>query len=167
MTFTLRFPENEVQLWSSRYPVEEDARVEEISSRVRSRGYFTKEEFLALCRWKTHRTKKRCAENDEDFVRAVTQTALSTTNERLRIEVLTLLKGVGWATASVILHFGSTDPYPILDSRALSSLGVEQDSYDYSLWWSYVQCCRRLASQLGIPMRELDRALWQYSKEQG
>jgi hypothetical protein len=30
---------------------------------------------------------------------------------------------------------------------------------------AYVGICRRLASQAGVQMRTLDRALWQWSKE--
>ena len=34
------------------------------------------------------------------------------------------LSGVRWPTASVLLHFGHRDRYPILDYRALEALGV-------------------------------------------
>ncbi len=61
--------------------------------------------------------------NPEDFIKDVTHTALITPSERLRIEVLTLLNGVSWPTASVLLHFGYDNLYPILDFRALWSLG--------------------------------------------
>jgi hypothetical protein len=97
----------------------------------------------------------------------VTRTALSTESEQLRVEVLTLLNGVSWPTASVILHFCHREAYPILDFRALWSLGVEANDvrYNFDLWWGYTQACRRLAEETGLSMRELDRALWQYSKE--
>jgi hypothetical protein len=70
----------------------------------------------------------------------------------------------------VLLHFGHTDPYPILDFRALWSLGVDVPTdaygfYDFPLWRAYTNFCRDLADACGVPMRELDRALWRYSKE--
>jgi hypothetical protein len=37
--------------------------------------------------------------------------------------------------------------------------------YDFDLWWCYVCTCREIAAQAGVDMRTLDRALWQYSKE--
>jgi hypothetical protein len=99
-------------------------------------------------------------------VRAVTAAALATPSERLRIEVLTLLCGVKWPTASVILHFCSTDRYPILDFRALWSLNVNvPKAYGFDLWWEYTQFCRRMADEAHVSMRTLDRALWQFSKE--
>jgi hypothetical protein len=68
--------------------------------------------------------------------------------------------------ASVILHWGCHEPYPILDYRALWSLGIDSPpAYNFNFWWAYTQQCRGLAAQAGVSMRTLDRALWQYSKE--
>lgn len=80
---------------------------------------------------------------------------------------MTRLHGVGYPTASVLLHFVSPDLYPIIDYRALWSLGEEAPprSYSFDFWWWYVDCCRSLAGEAGVTMRTLDRALWQYSKE--
>jgi len=76
-----------------------------------------------------------------------------------------LLSGVGWPMASVILHWCHADPYPILDFRALWSLGLDPlPPYDFDLWRAYTGHCRGLAAA-GVTMRDLDRALWQYSKE--
>jgi hypothetical protein len=117
--------------------------------------------------WKTPRSQHKVASNSAEFIEAVTGTALSTGSEQLRIEVLTLLNGVSWSTASVILHFCHREPYPILDVRALWSLSVDAGkvTYNYELWWKYTQVYRELAKSTRLSMRELDRALWQYSKE--
>ncbi len=166
--FTLRFGKAAIPEWAARYPVDYDTSIEtNIAPLVKAQGYFTQAEFIELCRWKTPRSKPLVKSNAEDYIRATTQTALSTPSERLRIEVLTLLDGVSWATASVLLHFGHHDPYPILDFRALWSLGVyvTQVHYDFDFWWEYTQFCRQLASESGVSMRGLDRALWQYSAE--
>jgi hypothetical protein len=166
--FRLRFSPGQIERLAGRYFDSEDAEVEsEIAPRIRRRGDLSKADFLRLCRWKTPRSRRRVESNSEEFVRAVTATAFSTPDERLRIEVLTLLRGVGWPTASVILHFGHRDPYPVLDVRALWSLGVDRppSEYDFAFWWGYTQACRRLARTRSCSMRTLDRALWQYSKE--
>jgi hypothetical protein len=124
-----------------------------------------KDEFVELCRWKTPRSQQRVLSNPEDFIKEVTHTSLTTASERLRIGVLTLLNGVSWPTASVLLHFGYDNLYPILDFRALWSLGVDasQVNYCFDFWWEYTQHCRSLATESGVSMRVLDRALWQYS----
>lgn len=85
---------------------------------------------------------------------------------RARIEALNLLDGVAWPTASVILHLFHSDPYPILDYRALWSLSLEQPTqYNFPFWWGYVEFCRGIAESANVDMRTLDKALWQYSKE--
>lgn len=67
---------------------------------------------------------------------------------------------------SVILHLYYREQYPILDFRALWSLSVDvPGTYKFSFWWSYVEYCRGLAERTGFDMRTLDRALWQYSRE--
>jgi hypothetical protein len=165
--FRLRIPLPQLAVWASRYDASQDALIEtDIAPRAKKRGWLSKPDFLSLARWKSPRSQSRCARNSEEYIKAVTQTALSTPDERLRIEVLTLLQGVSWPTASVILHFAHSDPYPILDVRALWSVGVETPPSDYTFefWHRYTQFCQELARKSKVTMRTLDRALWQYSK---
>ena len=166
--FKPRVTASKLKALAQHYPVDYDHEIESvIVPQVRGRGYFTKPEFESICHWKTPRSRPKVAGNSADYIEAVTRTALSTKSEQLRIEVLTLLNGVSWPTASVILHFCHKDAYPILDVRALWSLGVEASmvTYNFELWWEYTQVCRGLAKSADLSMRELDRALWQYSKE--
>ena len=167
MKFTLRLPRHDITRWAKRYATTQDVAPLAFGSAANHRGYLTKAEFLGLAKWKTPRTQKRCKANSDDFIQVVTQTALATTDERLRIEVLTLLDGVRLPTASVLLHFCGRDPYPILDFRALWSLScdVSAKNYDFTLWQSYCDFTRALAVDAGVSMRVLDRALWQYSKD--
>ena len=166
MNFKMRFPARDVSKWAAKYGYG-DAAPLSIAPTIQRRGYLTKPEFLSLTRWKTPRTQKRCASNSASFIRSVTETALAATDERLKIEVLTLLPGVSWPTASVILHYCARDKYPILDFRALWSLScnVPDGGYDFDIWWAYCEFTRELSTRLNVSMRELDKALWQYSKE--
>lgn len=105
--------------------------------------------------------------NSEGLVEDVTGLALSASDEMSRVVPLTCLHGVGWPTASVILHFFHGDPYPILDFRALYTLGLDAPpDYTFGFWTEYVTVTRELAGLSGLSMRELDKALWQYSKEE-
>ena len=82
------------------------------------------------------------------------------------MEALLTLTGVGVPTASTLLYFAFPDGYPILDVRALESLGVEARSqYPVSFWLAYLSACRELAARCGVDLRTLDKALWQHSKE--
>lgn len=133
--FKLKFPKSEIKEYAERYSyrLSED---EVVKSRqlLQRRGYLTIEELQIIASWKTPRSKPKVATNSEEFIKEVTQIAFSTNNEKLRIEILTLLTGVGWPTASVILHFYHPDHYPIIDFRALYSLSCDQiKPQDYNL----------------------------------
>lgn len=166
--FSLQFDTREISFWANRYQYPgKELLTDEIGPRMKSSSYLSRPDFLALCYWKTPRSKPKVANNSAEFIHEVTRTAFTTPSEQLRIEVLTLLRGVSWPTASVILHFGHRERYPILDVRALWSLGVTYpaSAYDFEFWWAYVQACWHLADVCGVDMRTLDPALWQYSKE--
>jgi len=163
----LRFSLSEMQHWASRYSFPgESAITEEIAPSARQRGHLTRGEFLEICRWKSPRTAPRVESNSAHFVAEATRLALGASTEELRIGILLSLRGVGWPTASVILHFCAEDPYPILDFRVLYSLTVTPpSSYTFPSWWEYTEVVRSLASETSLDMRAIDRALWQYSKE--
>ena len=98
--------------------------------------------------------------------RDVTRTAFGTRNDELKIRVLLLLTGVSWPTASVILHFCDAERYPILDVRALWSVGFHTvPAYTYAFWRDYTRFIRGVSDRSRLSMRTIDRALWQYSKE--
>lgn len=165
--FSLRFPPSEMNQWSVRYHDFYDDKVaEEIAVVARPKGYLTLDQFLLLAKWKTPRSQSRCRKNSESYVQHVTGTAFAAEDPRFKIEVLRLLDGVEWPTASVLLHFCDSEPWPILDYRALWSLShaVEPHQHGFPLWEQYVAFTRTLADEHGMTMRQIDRALWAYSK---
>lgn len=172
-SFKLRFGRDRIDQLAREYICDQtgkeraaEADIEtKISPTTQKNRFYSRDDFLEVCRWKSPRIIWRAELNDEGFIRDVTSAALKSESERLRIEVLTLLDGVNWPVASVLLHFGHSEPYPILDFRALCSLNVDPpSSYTFPLWWDYVQVCRTLAKECGVTMRTLDRALWMFSK---
>lgn len=165
-TLRIRFPPRDLRGLAQRFGDSGDERLLEIAARARARGHLTARELRVMARWKSPRSSPRVARNSDELVRETTRVMLSTKSERLRVEVLTLLEGVNWPTASVILHFVHPGPYPILDVRALWSLGIDRPPpYTYEFWERYVAFTRATARRLRVSMRDLDRALWQYSKE--
>ena len=66
-----------------------------------------------------------------------------------------------------LLRVTAVDPkrYTILDFRALFSLGIERSFNSVGFYLAYLAACRRIAAEAGVDLRTLDRALWQYSKE--
>ena len=59
----------------------------------------------------------------------------------------------------------TADPQSLVPQ--LWSLGIDTQprSYAFEFWWAYTLACRALAAATRLSMREVDRALWQYSKE--
>ncbi|MFH0757516.1 MAG: hypothetical protein V2B15_09530 [Bacteroidota bacterium] len=137
-----------------------------LKPQIVKRGYMTKKELHEVALWKSPRSAGHILKNSDRFIEEITGFALYATDERSHIEILCVLNGVSWPTASVILHHFHNDPYPIIDFRALYSLSLDvPSSYTFQFWWDYVVCCRELALKTSMSMRELDQALWQYSKE--
>ena len=164
---SLRFEKCEIIRIAGRYqyPISE-TNLMALKPKVNRRGHLVKEDLAAVTYWKAPRSSGHAQKNPDDYVSEITRFAFKTNSERARIESLTMLDGVSWPTASVILHLFHQDPYPILDYRALWSVSLEvPNQYTFGFWWPYVEFCRSLAASARVDMRILDRALWQYSKE--
>lgn len=163
----LRFPESQIAYWAKRYSYQRlETRLVAMRARVKNAAHLTKRQLRLLARWKSPRSAPHIEHNSESFVREVSGFAMAAIDERARIEALTLLDGVLWPTASVALHLFHVDDYPILDFRALWSVGEKVPAqYTFECWLPYVTFCRAIARRNGVSMRVLDRALWQYSKE--
>jgi hypothetical protein len=168
-TFELQFSIDEIEPLAARFPaLDNDARLHEVGVAVRARGYYTREEFIEVCAWKTVRSRPRVSGNTEAAVVQATGLAIGTEDESVRMTALLELDGVGVPTASTLLYCAFPDHYPILDVRALESLGVKPRSqYPLSFWLGYLNACRELAQRAGVSLRTLDKALWQHSKERG
>ncbi|VAW36610.1 hypothetical protein MNBD_DELTA02-874 [hydrothermal vent metagenome] len=145
--------------------VEENA----LKEKLRHQDFLTRDDYINIGLWKSKRPRRHyeSPSNSDSLVREVTAFSFSSKDERVKIEKLTSLKGCSYPVASVILHFKFPDRYPILDIRALWSLGKTQpgSSYTFDFWWDYVQEIRELSESLKIDIRTIDKALWYYSKE--
>lgn len=167
----LRFKLSDVPAIAARYSYPHEGSVTALVPIVRSQGYLTSDQLSMLCKWKSQRSAGRVRGNSASFVQEVTRFALSATDERARIESLTLLDAVEYPTASCILHWFHSDSYPIIDFRAIWSLQLSQTApYSFEFWQSYCEGWRELLSQTRrlsavVTPRLFDQALWQYSYE--
>jgi hypothetical protein len=164
--FALQFPPEEIEPLAGRFPASDERRGLAIGAAARRRGHYTRAEFIEVCSWKTVRSRPKVAANTPARVKAATSRALAADDEATRIEELLELEGVGMPTASTLLYVAFPDDYPILDVRALESLGVTgRTHYTVGFWLEYLQACRELSRRHGVTLRTLDKALWQYSRE--
>jgi hypothetical protein len=164
--FELQFRASDIMALAARFPVFDDSRPLAVGAAARDRGWYRRPEFLEICRWKTVRSASKVARNTASSIKRATAQALSSQDEAARMTALLELDGVGVPTASTLLYFAFPADYPILDVRALDSLGVRARSgYPVSFWLEYLAACRELGDRHGVDLRTLDKALWQYSKE--
>lgn len=164
----LRFPPSSIQLYAQRYSYTgQETKLLEMRPSVQRAGLMTKQQLRLLAKWKSPRSAGLVESNSEAYIREVTAFALRASEDRSRIESLTLLDGVSWPTASVVLHMFHRDPYPILDFRALWSVQTDVPSqYTFEFWKVYVDFCRAVAHRVSIPMRVLDRLTERYGSTQ-
>lgn len=165
MKHALRIPAAQLRSYQARYDVLE-ADLSKHREAARQQRHLTKPQLFEICHWKSPRSAGNARLNSKEFIKEITAFSFATTHEESRIGVLTLLSGVAFSTASVILHFCVDASYPILDRRAILSLGLKQPAqYTFAFWKDYMELCRSLARANAMSVRELDMALWQYSKE--
>lgn len=92
--------------------------------------------------------------------------ALDAETERSAITVLTGLSGVDVPVASAILTAIRPAKYTVIDFRALQALGSTSTDRSVTFYLGYLNSCRRLAVEHHVALRDLDRAMWQWSSEQ-
>jgi hypothetical protein len=162
----LQFPPERIDELAGRFSYEDDTACLAAGAAAQDRGYYQRGEFLTICAWKTKRSVPRVEANSAGHVTGATCRSFGATDESERMEALLELDGVGVPTGSALLFFAFPGDYPILDVRALESLGVKaRPQYSVGFWLDYLAACRALAHMHGVTIRTLDKALWQHSKE--
>jgi hypothetical protein len=144
--------------YANRYVSDQDDVLGERMLAAATRGYMTRDDLVAVAKWKWRggRTGQLCAQNTETEVQEISTVSFAAKSERLRIGALLALRGVQWPMASVILHFAFPDDYPILDVRAMATIGGST-LYTFEKWQDYVELCRETARAHNVAMRTLDK----------
>ncbi len=131
-------------------------------------GEYTRANLQAIFDWTTGgRGRNRLQLNTDEEIEDALRIAVEARTERTAIAVLSGLYGVEIPVASAVLAAVAPERYTIIDFRALEALGEKRTWHTVDSYLAYLECCRRLARENGISLRELDRALWQWSVERG
>ena len=163
---SLRIPAKKLKDYQERYDSSAEVNLDKYHQIDTKPDYLTVDQLQEICHWKSKRRADLARLNPEPRVREITTFSFSAKCEESKLGALTLLSGVQFPTASVILHFCVDQTYPILDFRAIWSLGIKQPTqYTFAFWKEYVNICRSVAAEHKLSVRELDMALWQYSSE--
>ncbi len=170
-----RFNLTQISELASRYSEglsREDASEEQaavaIGDLARQTGEIGLKELTQLAAWKSPRIAHLIPRNRDQDVRAISRVALGDFPDQQRVPLLSLLHGVAWPMASVILHLCHREVYPIADIRAFWAMGAEEmPDYSPEVWLEYVSAVRLVCQKTGATPRDADRALWQFAYEQG
>lgn len=135
---------------------------------ARARGYLTRSELEAVCRWKSPRAIHHVRANSPKRVRAATTSALGTRSEPQRIESLLRLQGVSVPMASAVLTLVDPRRYGVIDIRVWQLLhargAVTRNAEGVGLsagnWGQFLAVIRHFARKLRVKARDVERALF-------
>ena len=140
---------------------------------VQRTGRFTRAEFLAMCRWKSPRSRRHYERNTPGAIRRVSSAVLATRSERERMTRLIELPGVSVATASAILTLIDPSRYGVLDIRCWQLLfsirsvagNARGRAFTVSQWEQYLQRLRGHARALSVSARMIEYTLFHYHRK--
>jgi hypothetical protein len=165
--FELQFDPAEISYWAGRYDAKDDEDALDAGHRIAAKQN-TEKDIYIIFEWKTrNRGVSRLRENEGKDILDALLAATTAPDERTAVETLTRLSGVGVPVASAILTAIHPDRYTVIDFRALEALGTNTKNRSLPFYLRYLRYCRETAERYGVRLRQLDRALWQWSKERG
>jgi hypothetical protein len=162
----LRFHPSKIDDLAEQYGYAGDSEPLDAGKRILD-GDYSIENLKVIVRWKSARPIRWIEKNDASAVSSALKFAASKdATVKAAIEKLDDLYGVGIPMASAILTMMHPSVYTIIDIRALDALGVEDWPNTSAFYEAYLGRCREIAMRHDRSLRTLDRALWQWSKEQ-
>lgn len=141
----------------------------EVGKIFQKRGYLTPEEFFAIVIWKSNRAKtnvRRGIEKSKKNIRTITSEVFRAKTPEQKLEVLTLIPGIGIPMASAILTVCYPDNFTVADYRACTALKdfgeeiVGNPTTRTSVYFEYLEKCKKLARKYNLSLRNFDRILW-------
>ena len=152
---------------------QEDVKTLEIFKIVeQEEGSLSRNTIIKILKWKSPRPLRFYNKNEEVYIKNITQLSFKEKNDKLKIHILTALKGVNYPSASSILMFKNPDFYPVLDIRVwkqlyknnLVSVNPRGIGFTLDQWDSYVKIIRSLSRKYNTTAREIEKKLFDYDK---
>lgn len=166
MRFEPQFDPSCLPALAASYPAAGDDKAFDAGKRIRQ-GVCTRTELEDIFEWKTNgRGRSRLRLNTDAEISDALSLSHSANTERAAVAVLCGLHGVDVPVASAILTTIDPQRYTVIDFRALEALGSPVTGRSVSFYLEYLRACRQLARAHAISLRDFDRALWQWSRDQ-
>jgi thermostable 8-oxoguanine DNA glycosylase len=132
-----------------------------------------KSTLLKILKWKSPRPLRFYNENEEEYIKNITQLAFQQEDDKVKIHILTALKGVNYPSASAILMFKNPEYFPVLDIRVwkqlyknkLVSVNPRGIGFTLDQWALYINIIRSIANKHNISARVVEKKLFDYDKQ--
>jgi hypothetical protein len=174
---SVRLDRTELDRYLDLYDLEAKYLFGKVTQKFQKDGTLTPYDFFAIILWKSNRAKTKikkgladAGKSVQELMREVSQ---ANTPEN-KLETLLQIWGIWLPMASAILTVCYPEDFTVLDYRAwevLSKAAVDGLPPHYPRrpeeYLQYCEACRKLAPQVGLSLRDLDRALWAKSWENG
>lgn len=171
LSLDLQFPASEIPRLAGAYRLDARERAAFAAGALIRAGDFSRDQLAPILTWKVNdRGRSRPSRNSDEEVADALRTALLATTPRAAVAVLVGLSGVAVPVASAILATIRPEHYSVLDPRGFRALGCgpldigARASMPLDLYLAYLGYCRDLACANRVPLHDLDRAFWQWSK---
>jgi hypothetical protein len=163
-TFTPQLTKEEaLKLAKQHSPAKDDAHM--TAGHAIKNGDYSFDNLRAIFKWKTNnRGKTRLDKNSMSEIEEALRLAATAKESRSAIAVLRGLSGVNVPVASAIMTLVHPDKYTVVDYRSLEALGVKSGRISVTFYLHYLRYCTELAQKWGMSLRDLDHALWYWSK---
>jgi hypothetical protein len=140
---------------------------------LKKQGYITKSQAIKILKWKSPRPLRYYESNSPKDFKEITKIAFNTKNERLRIHILTALRGVKYPAASALLMFYDKTRYPVIDIRVWKQLfkagyvssNAKGQGFTLEEWELYLEVIRNLAAKHNLIVRQVEKKLFDADKK--
>lgn len=137
-------------------------------SSIHTKKCLSKEDLILICRWKSPRALKLIKSNSTKKIERITKEAFKTRSERMKIELLTSLRGVSIPMASAILMFKNQKSYGVIDIRVWQLLYYMETvscnpsglNFTFNQWYQYLSIIRYYAKKKKVNARDIERTLF-------
>lgn len=126
-------------------------------------GDYSLENLQPIIVWKASRALGHVGQNTAEELEEALSFVVKGISDRASIALLMGLRGVRAPMASAILTAIDPERFTVVDKLALKSLKQQRSDLTPSFYVAYLKFCRATAQEQGLSLRDLDRALWQYS----
>ena len=174
----LKLPKSCLEALAGRFSYDGGDLLPEVENLYQKQGYLTHAQACDLRKWKTARHWKTFRDGNSDVcVQLRTSLAAMAAEQHLNHPdfaawILTRMSGIGIATASPFLTAWNSNEFGIIDVRVWHALHTLTDAErfkektlqlnDFRL---YILLLRRWRDLEGVSPRLIDKALWQFDKE--